>query len=81
MYQYLPFIGCIGNDMKSLAMDFTNKKMEGLHGRNVFNVGIDATKVVKAVRLSQHNNFIVKGVHEANTRIVTPPCWVMQLSS
>ena len=44
-------------------MDFTNKKMEGLHGRNVFNVGIDATKVVKVVRLSQHNNFIVKGVY------------------
>ena len=60
---YVPFISFSFFDMNYLSMDFINKRIEFLVGRNAFSVGIDATKVVKDVRLSQRYNSIVGGVH------------------
>ena len=61
--QPLSFISFSINYMKSLAVDFINKQTEDLVRRNAFNVGIDAIKVVKGVRLSRRYNSIFGVIH------------------
>ena len=63
LYQPTPFIICSINVIKSLAMAFIIKQIKGLVGINAFSLGIDATKLVKGVRLSQRYNAIVGGTH------------------
>ena len=58
----MPFINFSPDEMKTLIEEFIKKQIDELVGPNAFSAGIDATKVVQGVRLSQRYKAIVGGI-------------------
>ena len=61
--QLVPLISFSINEMKPLVTNVINKQTEALVRRNAFSVGVNATKLVKGVRMYQRYNTIVGVVH------------------
>ena len=61
-----PFIDCSKQMVKESNIRFIKERIGGVKGPNYFSAGLDATKLVKGVHLSEQNQYIVDDAYPDN---------------